>query len=204
MQRSYPWLPWEAGCRTGFVGKLGISVNQGFEDSMFDYSDKTFWPYLREIETEEVHLADINGDYAIDFIKSSNGQPFCLSHSFWWPHADDGTKEQHFWPDYVDDFYTDAEIPVPETADSAFFAGLPEFLQNTMNRVRWYWRFDTPEKYQKMVKGYYRMISTLDSVTSRIRRTLEEEKIAGNTVIIFMGDNGNFLGKGICRQIAIV
>jgi arylsulfatase A-like enzyme len=68
-------------------------------------------------------------------------------------------------------------------------------LQTTMNRTRWYWRFDTPEKHQQMVKGYYRMVSAVDSVLARIRVTLEQEKIADNTVIIFMSDNGYFLGE---------
>ena len=64
---------------------------------------------------------------------------------------------------------------MPEKAKSAFLEALPEFLQTTMNRVRWHWRFDTPEKYRKMVKGYYWMVSDLDSSLSRINLTLEQE-----------------------------
>lgn len=195
MYRSYPKLLKDAGYRTGFVGKFGVKVNEGIEDSLFHESKKTFWPYLREIDGKEVHLADINGDLAIDFIKSSKDQPFCLSLSFWSPHADDGAEEQYFWPDYVDHLYQDVDIPVHKTADPAFFDILPEFLQNSMNRERWYWRFDTPEKYQKMVKGHYRMISIVDSVLSRVQNSLEEAGVADNTVIIFMGDNGYFLGE---------
>jgi arylsulfatase A-like enzyme len=195
MFESYPYLLKKDGYRTGFVGKFGVKVNEGIEDSMFNVSKKTAWPYLKEIDGKQVHLADINGNHAIDFIKSSKDQPFCLSLSFWSPHADDGAEEQYFWPDYVDNSYTDIGIPVPETADPAFFESLPEVLQTTMNRKRWYWRFDSPEKYQKMVKGYYRMISTVDSVLARIRLTLDQENIADNTVIIFMGDNGYFLGE---------
>ena len=91
--------------------------------------------------------------------------------------------------------YKNIEIPVSETADPAFFDALPEFLKKTMNRERWYWRYDTPEKYQKMVKGYYKMISGVDSVIGRIQNTLRKEGLADNTVIIFMGDNGYFLGE---------
>jgi arylsulfatase A-like enzyme len=194
MLESYPYLLRKAGYRTGFVGKFGVKVNEGIEDSMFSTSVKTFWPYIKEIGGKKVHLADINGNHAIDFIKSSKGQPFCLSLSFWSPHADDGAKEQYFWPEYCDSLYQDVVIPVPETADPAFFEALPEYLKTTMNRERWYWRFDTPEKYQKMVKGYYRMISGVDSVIGRIQKTLREEGLADKTVIIFMSDNGYFLG----------
>ena len=195
LDQSYPRLLKNAGYRTGFVGKFGVKVNEGTEDSLFNKMDKTFWPYLKEKEGKEVHLADTNGDLAIDFIRSSGDQPFCLSLSFWSPHADDGAEEQYFWADYTDHLYRDVEIPVPETADPSFYDSIPEFLQNRMTRERWHWRFDTPEKHQEMVKGYYRMISTVDSVLSRISVSLEEQGIADNTVIIFMGDNGYFLGE---------
>lgn len=195
MYESYPYLLRKAGYQTGFVGKFGIKVNEGIEDSLFTKSVKTSFPYLKEVDGKEVHLADINGNHAIDFIKANKEQPFCLSLSFWSPHAHDSAEEQYFWPQYVDNLYAEDTIPLPETADPAFFDALPEFLKTSMNRKRWYWRYDTEEKRQKMVKGYYRMISTVDQVIGRIRTVLEEEGLAENTVIMLMGDNGYFLGE---------
>ena len=195
MLESYPYLLRKAGYQTGFVGKFGMKVNEGIEDSLFTKSVKTWYPYLTEVDDKEVHLADVNGDHAIDFIKSNKKAPFCLSLSFWSPHAEDDTEEQYFWPKYVDSLYAENEIPLPETADPTFFDALPEFLKTSMNRKRWYWRYDTPEKRQKMVKGYYKMISTVDSVIGRIRTILKEEGLTENTVIILMGDNGYFLGE---------
>ena len=195
MLESYPYLLRKAGYQTGFVGKFGVKVNEGMEDSLFHQSIKTYYPYFKEVGGEQVHLADINGDHAIDFIKSNKEEPFCLSLSFWSPHANDGEEEQYFWAKYTDSLYSENEIPLPETADPAFFEALPEFLQTSMNRKRWYWRYDTPEKRQKMVKGYYKMISTVDSVIGRIQNTLKTEGLAENTVIILMGDNGYFLGE---------
>lgn len=194
MLESYPYLLIKAGYKTGFVGKFGVKVNEGIKDSLFDWRKETAWPYIKEIDGKKIHLADIEGNHAIDFIKSNKEQPFCLSLSFWSPHADDGAKEQYFWTEYCDSLYKDVVIPLPETADPAFFESLPDFLKTTMNRERWYWRFDTPEKYQHMVKGYYKMISGVDSVIGRIRNTLRVEGLAENTVIIFMSDNGYFLG----------
>lgn len=194
MYESYPFLLRKAGYTTGFVGKFGVKVNKGIADSMFNFNKQTSWPYIKKIDGKEIHLADIEGNYAIDFIKSNKNQPFCLSLSFWSPHADDDSKEQYFWPSYCDSMYSNVNIPVPATADPAFFNSLPEFLRKTMNRDRWYWRFDSAEKYQKMVKGYYKMISGVDSVIHRIQITLKEQGLADNTVIIFMGDNGYFLG----------
>jgi len=195
MYESYPYLLRKAGYQTGFVGKFGVKVNEGIIDSMFSASELTWYPYFKEVDGKQIHLADINGNHAIDFIKSNKDHSFCLSLSFWSPHADDEAEQQYFWPEYCDSLYEDVVIPVPETADPAFFEALPEFLKTTMNRERWYWRFDTPEKHQKMVKGYYRMISGVDSVIGRIQTTLQEEGLADNTVIILMSDNGYFLGE---------
>lgn len=195
MYESYPYLLRKAGYKTGFLGKFGIKVNEGIEDSMFTNSKKTSYPYLKEVDGEEVHLADINGNHAIDFIKSNKDSAFCLSLSFWSPHAEDHSKDQYFWANYVDGLYEGITIPTPETADPAFFEALPEFLKTSMNRKRWYWRYDSLEKRQRMVKGYYKMISTVDHVIGRLRTTLEEEGISENTVIILMGDNGYFLGE---------
>ncbi len=195
MEQSYPFLLKKAGYHTGFVGKFGVKVNEGITDSLFHTFEPTWYPYFVEREGEQVHLADVHGDLAIDYIRSNKEKPFCLSLSFWSPHANDDEEQQYFWPEYCDSLYMDVEIPTPETADPAFFEALPDFLKTTMNRKRWYWRYDTPEKHQEMVKGYYRMISGVDSVIGRIRATLKEEGLAENTVIILMGDNGYFLGE---------
>jgi arylsulfatase A-like enzyme len=195
MYNSYPYLLRKAGYQTGFVGKFGVKVNEGIADSMFNSNVPTWYPYFVEVDGKQVHLADIHGNHAIDFIKANKENPFCLSLSFWSPHANDGEEEQYFWPTYCDSLYEDIEIPTPETADPAFFEALPEFLKTSMNRKRWYWRYDTPEKHQKMVKGYYKMISGIDHVIGRLQNTLKEQGLAENTVIILMGDNGYFLGE---------
>jgi arylsulfatase A-like enzyme len=90
-------------------------------------------------------------------------------------------------------------IPEPLLKEDLYFKALPEYVQTGENRTRWYWRFDTPEKYQKSVKGYYRMISEVDAELGKIRKALEENDLAENTIIILMGDNGYFLGE---RQLA--
>ena len=84
-------------------------------------------------------------------------------------------------------------------ADDKYFNALPGEVREGYNRTRWYWRFDTPEKYQHSMKGYYRMISEIDDEIGEIRKLLEEQGIADNTVIIFMSDNGYFTGE---RQLA--
>jgi arylsulfatase A-like enzyme len=193
---SYPILLRKAGYRTGFVGKFGIRVPEGVEEEWFDYFQPTAFPYFKNIDGEKKHLTDINMDLAIDFIRKTDPeQPFCLSLSTWAPHADDDEKQQYFWPAACDALYRDVEIPPPVLGEPSFFDSLPEFVKKSMNRERWFWRFDTPEKYQEMVKGYYRMISGVDMALGRL---LEELKLLDryeDTIVILMSDNGYFLGE---------
>ena len=49
------------------------------------------------------------------------------------------------------------------------------------------------------MKGYYKMIAGVDQEIAKVRKMLEKKGLADNTVIVFMGDNGYFLGE---RQIA--
>jgi arylsulfatase A-like enzyme len=191
---SYPYLLKQAGYRTGFVGKLGVKLDTPV-DNLFSWHRINGFPYWKMINGEKKYLTDLQGDQAIQFIsESAAGDPFCLSLSFSAPHADDNSKEQYFWPKTLDTFYQHTTIPVPSTANPAFYEALPPFLKGTMNRERWFWRFDAPEKSQEMVKGYYRMITAVDQVIGRIRKTLDQLKIADNTIIILLGDNGYYLG----------
>jgi len=90
--------------------------------------------------------------------------------------------------------YQDVTIPVPKTATDEAFRKLPPFLANEKNegRVRWHWRFDTPEKFQEMMKNYYRLITEVDATCGRLIAELKTRGLLDNTMIIFIGDNGYF------------
>ena len=192
---SYPALLRQAGYRTGFVGKLGVSLEKGAEYEMFDVFRPSSLPYFQQIGGETRYLTDLHAEQAIEFIRSTPpGRPFGLSLSFWAPHAEDDAPEQYFWPADLDGLYANVTLPPPPTSEPAFFAALPEFLRQTLNRERWHWRFDTPAKYQQMVKGYYRTITAADRALGRILGELRRQGLERNTVIVFTSDNGAFLG----------
>lgn len=193
---SYPALLRRAGYRTGFVGKLGVALEKNADAEMFDVFLPSSLPYFQEVAGRKAYLTDLQAEQAIGFLHDTPpDQPFCLSLSFWAPHADDDKKEQYFWPADLDALYADVTIQPPPTSAPAFFESLPEFLRRTMNRERWYWRFDTPAKYQQMVKGYYRMITAADRALGRILEELRRGGRDRNTVVLFTSDNGAFLGE---------
>lgn len=195
---SYPKLLKEAGYQTGFVGKFGIRTGEDNIRNMFDhFVPLNRNPYFKkQPDGTEKHLTDIEGENAIAFLDTiTKEKPFCLSVSFNAPHAEDDDPQQYFWQKEMDELYKDVTIPVPETMDDEFFNRHPEFLKQSLSRVRFNWRFDDPQKYQEMVKGYYRMISGVDMVVGRICQALEARGLADNTIIIFTSDNGYFLGE---------
>lgn len=207
MHTSYPVVLKQAGYHTGFFGKFGVKYPQ--KDELFDviedydrenrYKDYRGY-YYKTLNGDTVHLTRYTGQKGLDFIDSvPENQPFSLSLCFSAPHAHDGAPLQYFWQEGSGELYQDMNMPEPDLNDDKYFEALPEIVKNGFNRTRWYWRNDTPEKYQHSTKGYYRMIYGVDQEISKIRRKLAEKGIEDNTVIILMGDNGFFMGE---RQIS--
>jgi len=202
---SFPTLLRGAGYRTGHIGKFGVKVHDGAIDKMYDvYEELNRNPYFKASQKEGEegslqHLTDLIGDRSEAFLESNpTNQPFALTVSFNAPHAEDNDERQFIWPEAVDHLYQDLTIPAPPLSEPTFFESQPEFMKDpevSMNRFRWYWRFDDQNKAQEMTKGYYRMISGIDLVIGRLRSSLEDLGLGDNTVIILMGDNGYFLGE---------
>jgi arylsulfatase A-like enzyme len=197
-ETSYPAVLRRAGYKTGFVGKFGVDVEKGETAKMFDYFvplDRS--PYWKKQPDGSLkHLTDIEGEKAIAFLDTVKaGEPFCLSVSFNAPHAEDTDPKQYFWQHECDELYKDARIPVPKTMTEEIFNAQQPFVKTSESRVRFNWRFNEPQKYQEMVKAYYRMISGVDLVIGRIRDELQKRGLADNTVIVFASDNGYFLGE---------
>lgn len=207
MQNSYPKILKNAGYYTGFFGKFGVKygqMNQLFDkhedyDRNGEYTDKRGY-FFKKLGKDTVHLTRYTGQKAIDFIENApTDKPFCLSLSFSAPHAHDNAPEQYFYDEQTAHLLQNTTIDPPILGEDKYFNALPEGVKLGFSRLRWTWRFDNPEKYQQMVKGYYRMIAGIDLEITKIRAELQKKGIDKNTVIILMGDNGYFLGE---RQLA--
>ena len=208
MRNAFPRLLKENGYHTGFFGKYGVRYtdldSQYDEYESFDrnneYKDRRGYFY-KKMDGDTVHLTRYTGQKALDFIdkNASTNKPFCLQLSFSAPHAHDPAEDQYFWQKELDSLLSDTTLPEAFLGSDAFFKALPQNVREGFNRLRWTWRFDTPEKYQHSLKGYYRMISGIDLEIKKIRQKLVDKGIDKNTVIILMGDIGYFLGE---RQLA--
>ncbi|WP_255580360.1 sulfatase-like hydrolase/transferase [Flavobacterium sp. UMI-01] len=207
MQEAFPKVLKEAGYYTALFGKFGVKYKHLDElyNEYDDYDRKASFHdrrgyYYKTIGKDTVHLTRYTGQQALDFIdKAPKNRPFCLQLSFSAPHAHDSAKDQYFWDKEQDFVLANTTVPDAKFSDKTYFDKLPQIVKDGYNRLRWTWRYDTPEKYQHSVKGYFRMIAGVDMEITKIRKELEKKGLADNTIIIVMGDNGYFLGE---RQLA--
>ena len=221
---SFPVKLRAAGYRTGFYGKQHVNFAEEVEFAKANgltreqiYSRKGLVALKRMFDDHKIyngggphfvkladgskrHSAEVIGDRSVEFIKSQpKGKPFCLYMSFNIAHAVDhdhvpGTG--HFpWPKTADGMYEDIEPASPRLGDPKYFDMQPDFLKNSLNRIRWFWRWDTPEKYRINMRAYYRMLTGMDGVIGRVQQQLEKQGLLENTVVIYTADNGYYMGE---------
>jgi arylsulfatase A-like enzyme len=214
--KSYPVLLREQGYYTGFAGKFGLAVSDGnstkhnnWDTLPIDDFDK--WAgglgqtsyqtkknkYMLKYADKYPHTTRAYAAWAEDFIieAKQTGKPFSMSISFKAPHLP-------FSPDkYFDYVYKGKKYKKPENygAENAIHLA-PQTKTGRQYKSYNFWR-DSEESYQKAIKEYNQLIHGVDYALGMIRKTLEEQGIANNTIIIFTSDNGyscgahNFGGK---------
>ena len=193
--QSYPGLLRANGYHVGHVGKWHSGP---FPEKEFDFGRSysgTHW--VERDDGGKVHVTAKNQEDALDFLAGRpKDKPFMLNLWFFAPHAEDGHPDQFLPQPESMNLYQDIDIPIPPLATREALENLPPFIQARTNegRNRFHWRFDTPEKYQRMMKNYYRLCSEVDAVCGRVTAELEKQGLLENTIIVFMADNGYYHG----------
>jgi arylsulfatase A-like enzyme len=117
-------------------------------------------------------------------------KPFYLSISF------RGPKDP--WGDCPESYarlYESDAMPIPRTATREDAKSQPEFLQRSMGSAHSLRILSESNALVGEIRKYYRSISVVDAAVGKLRRLLEENGVADNTVILFASDNGHFLGE---------
>jgi arylsulfatase len=197
-----PWAETYPGLlrRNGyFVGHIGKWHNGKFPAANFDFGRAYHGKHwMTNADGTKIHVTQKNENDALEFLRTRpKGKPFCLTLAFFAPHAEDDNPQQ-FSPQPASlKLYRDVAIPVPTNATVESFNRLPEFIATEKNegRARWRWRFDTPEKYQAMLKNYYRLVTEVDATCGRVLEELKAQGQLDHTLVIFIGDNGYYHGE---------
>lgn len=191
--------PAQLRSRGYYVGHVGKWNNGPFPKDQYDFGRAyggSHW--LKQKDGTEIHVTRKNEMDAIEFLRSRpENRPFCLTVSFFATHAEDHHPDQYRPQPESMSLYQDVVIPTPVTGTPDHFQRLPKFIANEKNegRNRWHWRFDAPEKFQVMMKNYYRMVTEVDAVCGRIVEELKQQGVLEKTLVIFTTDNGNFHGE---------
>jgi arylsulfatase A-like enzyme len=213
-EKSYPVILQKTGYFTGFAGKIGFELDEKESDKIekslpvgyFDMwgggpgqtSYKTAKnPTIASYADKYPHSTRAYGAWAGDFIKEAkkSGKPFALSVSFKAPHLP-------FTPDlYFESVYGGKKYKKPANygAENATHLS-PQAKSGRQYNSYNFWR-DSEESYQDAIQSYNQLIHGVDYALGMIRKSLEEQGVADNTIIIFTSDNGyscgahNFGGK---------
>ncbi len=193
---TYPGVLRTHGYRVGHIGKWH---NGKFPAEAYDFGrsyQTTHWQ--KQPDGSEIHVTQKNERDALEFLRTQpSGQAFCLTVAFFAPHAEDANPRQYLPQPGSMALYRDATIPVPANASADALRRLPPFLRDEKNegRVRFHLRFDTPEKYQEMMKNYYRLCTEVDAAVGRIVEELRARGLLDRTLVVFTSDNGYFHGE---------
>ncbi|QTN33143.1 sulfatase [Akkermansiaceae bacterium] len=189
---TYPGILRDNGYWTGHVGKWH---NGKFPAKNFDFGRSySGRHWMKQEDGTMIHVTQKNENDSLEFLRTRpKDKPFCLTVAFFATHAEDSNPKQFLPQPQSMSLYNDIDIPVPPNATQDSWERLPDFFdEKNEGRNRWHWRFDTPEKYQEMMKNYYRLASEVDATCGKIIAELKKEGIYDNTLVIFTTDNGYY------------
>ncbi|MDA7915775.1 sulfatase-like hydrolase/transferase [Verrucomicrobia bacterium] len=179
---TFPKVLSEAGYMTGLVGKwhLGLTDDKHPKKFGFQYfmgnRQGGFSNNNPELEKDGKNekfkglTTDVFGDHAISFIKDHKDKPFFLAVHHRAPHTRWLPVSEEDWEPYKD--LTDEKTQIPN----------PEYPNLDVPRVK------------KMTREYLASVRSVDRNLGRILDTLDELKLADDTIVIFSSDHGYNMG----------
>jgi len=184
-----------AGYWTGYVGKYDVGTARPTDFDFVRTYHGRHW--VAGANGERVHVTENNARDSVEFLRARpQDKPFLLSVGYFAPHAEDSAKEQYLPQDWSAALYEGVKVPPSPLGDAKHRLALPPFLSRESNegRVRFKWRFDTPERYEEYMIRYYRLITEVDAAVGRLVDELKAQGVYENTLVAFIGDNGYFHG----------
>lgn len=183
----------KAGYDTAFIGKWHMATEgdpQPGWNKWISFKDQgMYWNPRLNIDGKKVeskgYVTDLLTDYAVEWLKQKRKSPFCLCLWHKAVHAEFAPAPRHL------NLYSDV-VPEPPKSMYESDEGKPEWVK----RLRGTW--DNPETRERdieKIRNYYRTLAAVDDSVGRILKTLEDAGALDDTLVVFAGDNGFFLGE---------
>jgi choline-sulfatase len=132
-----------------------------------------------------VHSDGKTAEKASELIRTHKDKPFFLAVGFVRPHVPFVAPKSYFDP-YP---YQEVILPPKVVGD---WDDMPD---RAINYVTTKNAQMSEEQEKKAIAAYYASVSYMDAQVGKVLRTLEEEGLADNTIVIFTSDHGFHLGE---------
>ena len=203
--RFFPQDLQAAGYQTAYVGKWHMGLHGDERQPGFDHwvsfaGQGNYFPVDGSTINvngnrvpQQGYISDELTDYAMEWLKGRDrGKPFFLYLSHKAVHADFTPAERHR------ELYPDVEIRLPDSsADTPEnHAGKPMWVRNQRNSwhgVDFAYHGDLDIREYK--RNYNRALAAVDDSLGRLLAWIDDQGIAQDTIVVFMGDNGFLFGE---------
>jgi len=219
-QVTFPKLLQQAGYETAIIGKWHLVTQPaGFDYyNVIPYQGRFFDCPMKETGQEWLnrdkggivqpgYLTEVITDKAIDWLKNHDQKkPFCLLVHHKAPHGpyDYPERYEKLFDNTLlsepDNFYDNFEgknmglvngncgwSKLSNIYPSHFNKEVPDTLENgTLGYKKW--------AYQNIIKGYHRLVLSLDENIGRLMDFVDNSDLIKNTIVVYTSDNGWFLG----------
>ena len=132
-----------------------------------------------------VHSDGKTAEKASELIQQHKDEPFFLAVGFVRPHVPFVAPKAYFDP------YPYEQMVIPHMGEDDWDDIPPKGINyvNSLNAQM------SEEQEKKAISGYYASVSYMDAQVGKVLKTLEEEGLEDNTIVIFTSDHGFHLGE---------
>lgn len=196
----------QAGYQTGYFGKWHIGNDHdnpkpGFDRWVSFRGQGVYYNPTLNIDSErgehEGYITDLMTDFTLEWLEEiDRDKPFFAYLSHKAVHAEFEPAPRH------EGIYEDAYIPKPQSMKNVKqnYEGKPDWVKE--QRYSWHGvehmyhgRDDHPQDIDDIIVRYSESLLAVDESIGRVLDYLEQEGLAENTLVIYMGDNGFMLGE---------
>ncbi len=180
---TWPALLGKNGWATGYFGKWHMGTQRerpGFEEvaTFLDQGIYENCPFVVDGKDTPTKgwVDDVTTDYAIGFIKAHKDTPFAMVVGYKTPH------DKRTPPPRLAEKWQDHEFPEPES-----FGDVATWRKDNPPKP---WTAKNPDRL-----AYFQTLAGMDENIGRLLDTLDAEGLADDTLVIYLGDNGYYLGE---------
>ena len=139
---------------------------------------------------KENTLTAFQAKQTIEAIERLKDKPFSITCSFHFPHSPILPTEPYY------SMYPAKDMAVPVSIDDDM-SNSPYAEANGRDRLP---EYRDKDKIKYMISNYYGLIKEIDDWVGKILKTLDDNGLTDNTLVIFMSDHGEMLGSHGMRE----